>query len=447
MRTVLPLLFALGFTYYINAQSPQKVDAVALARTTLEQLVKGDYAAVVATFDEKVRQGLPEEKLRATWESIRTQFGAVRRIGEPRLASKGDFQIVLIPAELERSTFDIQFVYSTAGRLVGLNIRPATTSAESFTDASYVTPANFTERDVTVDVGGWPLPGTLSMPNGSGQFPAVVLVHGSGPGDRDQSLGPNKPFRDLARGLATRGVAVLRYEKRTRQHGAKIASAGAQSQFTVKEETIDDAVAAVRLLRATPGIDPKRVFVLGHSLGGMLAPRIATAAGANIAGLIIMAGAVRSLEQSILDQTRYLAKADGTISPDEQKQIAALEQLVASVKTLKPTDPPLSAAGAGAPASYWIDLRGYDPPAAAGAVKLPMLILQGGRDYQVTPDDFAKWKAALGTRPDVTLKLYPALNHLFIAGSGASLPAEYMTAGHVDEAVVRDVAEWITRRQ
>jgi dienelactone hydrolase len=273
----------------------------------------------------------------------------------------------------------------------------------------------------------------------------VVLVHGSGPGDRDQSLGPNKPFRDLARGLASRGVAVLRYEKRTRQHGAKIASAGAASQFTVKEETVDDAVAAVRLLRATPGIDPKRIFVLGHSLGGMLAPRIATAAASQVAGLIIMAGAVRSLEQSILDQTRYLAKADGTISPDEQKQITALEQLVASVKTLKPTDPPLAAAGAGAPASYWIDLRGYDPPAAAAAVKLPMLILQGGRDYQVTPDDFAKWKAALGTRSDVALKLYPALNHLFIAGSGASLPAEYMVAGHVDESVVRDIAEWVTR--
>jgi alpha-beta hydrolase superfamily lysophospholipase len=237
-------------------------------------------------------------------------------------------------------------------------------------------------------------------------------------------------------------VAVLRYEKRTREHGARIASL---VEFTVKEETIDDAIAAVRLLRGTPGINSKRIFVLGHSLGGMVAPRIAIAAGADVAGLIIMAGAVRSLEQSLVEQTRYLAQADGTISPDEQKQIDQYEQLAARVKTLAPNDPPPAVPGISVPTSYWIDLRGFDPPTAARAVKLPMLIVQGGRDYQVTSADFEKWKAALAERRDVTLKLYPSLNHLFIAGTGPSLPAEYFTPGHVDEQVVRDIAEWITQ--
>ncbi|MGH9411173.1 MAG: hypothetical protein ACRD1V_17155, partial [Vicinamibacterales bacterium] len=97
-----------------------------------------------------------------------------------------------------------------------------------------------------------------------------------------------------------------------------------------------------------------------------------------------------------------------------------------------------------APASYWLDLRGYDPPTAAKAVKQPMLILQGERDYQVTMDDFAKWKAALGSRPNVAFKSYPALNHLMIAGTGKSLPAEYNTPGHVDAHVVEDIAAWLT---
>ncbi len=141
---------------------------------------------------------------------------------------------------------------------------------------------------------------------------------------------------------------MLRYEKRTRQHGPKIAPL---TTFTVKEETIDDAVAAVELLRKTSGIDPRRVFVAGHSLGGMVAPRIAIAAGAGLRGLIVLAGAVRSLEQSIIDQSRYLAELDGTVSPEERQQIEAYEQMAARIKTLKPSDPPVASPPFSAPAS------------------------------------------------------------------------------------------------
>jgi hypothetical protein len=441
MRMLIAVLVVLGFTCAVQAQAPA-INATALGQTTVDRLIKHDFAAVVAMFDDTVRAALPEEKLRASWLAAETQFGPVRRTGAPRTATKGDLQIVIILAEFERNGLDIQMVFNASGKIAGIAFRPPATSTTPFVDAPYVIAANYTEREVTVDVGGWPLPGSLSMPVGGGPFPAIVLVHGSGPNDRDQTFGPNKPFRDLAHGLASRGIAVLRYEKRTRQHGPKVAPL---TQFTVKEETIDDAVGAVRLLRATPRVDPKRVFVLGHSLGGMLAPRIAAAGGADIAGLIIMAGAVRSLEQSLVDQSRYLAQADGKVTAEEEKQLAQFEQLAAAVKTLKPGDPPPQVPGASAPTSYWIDLRGYDPPTAAQAVKMPMLILQGGRDYQVTAADFEKWKAALGTRRDVTLKLYPALNHMFVPGTGPSVPAEYLTAGHVDEAVVRDIAEWVAR--
>jgi dienelactone hydrolase len=421
----------------ITAQ--ESFDAVAAARRTLDLLTRGEFAAVVAMFDDTVRAAMPEDKLRATWAGVESQFGKLKHQGEPQLSRKGAFQVVVIPTQFERATADIQFAFDGSGRMAGLNIRPPT-SAAPFTDASYVTASAFTERDVTVDAGGWPLPATLTMPNSPTPVAAIVLVHGSGPNDRDESLGPNRVFRDLARGLASRGIAVLRYEKRTRQHGPKIAGL---TSFTVKEETVDDAVAAARLLKTMPGVNPKRVFALGHSLGGMLAPRIAAAAGADLAGVIMMAGAVRSLEQSLIDQTRYLAQADGTISPDEQKQIAQFEQLAARVATLRPGDAPPVVPGISAPTSYWIDLRGYDPPVAARDIRMPMLILQGGRDYQVTTGDFERWKAALGGRRDVTLKLYPALNHLFIAGQGPSLPAEYLSPGHVDEQVVRDIAEWV----
>ena len=277
------------------------------------------------------------------------------------------------------------------------------------------------------------------MPAGTGSVPAVVLVHGSGPNDRDETVGVNKPFKDLAMGLASRSIAVLRYDKRTRVHGAKVA---ALTGFTVKEAVIDDVLEAVKFLRAQPRIDSTRVFVLGHSLGGMLIPRIG-AADPTLAGLIVLAGAARPLEEAIVAQARYLAAADGTISPDEQQAIDTAAALAESVRALTPEDAKSGRMISGAPASYWLDLRGYDPPSAARQVKAPMLILQGERDYQVTPEEFAKWKAALGSRRDVTFHSYATLNHLFVVGGGPSLPAEYQVPGHVAEEVIRDIATWI----
>ena len=176
----------------------------------------------------------------------------------------------------------------------------------------------------------------------------------------------------------------------------------------------------------------------------MLAPRIATADPA-IAGLILMAAATKPLEQAIVEQTRYLVMLDGKASAEEEAALAAMVKLAADVRALKPGDPPIVSPGISAPASYWLDLRGYHPPTAASGLKQPMLVLQGERDYQVTMEDHAAWQRAIGSRANVQMKSYPALNHLFLSGVGASAPAEYGQPGHVDEAVVRDIAAWINR--
>jgi len=131
---------------------------------------------------------------------------------------------------------------------------------------------------------------------------------------------------------------------------------------------------------------------------------------------------------------------DRFFTEEEKKQIEGLRQEVAKVKALQPG---ATGTALGAPASYWLDLRGYSPPEAAKALNRPMLVLQGERDYQVTLDNFETWKKALGDRKDVTFKSYPRLNHLFIEGEGKSGPAEYQKPGHVAEAVVADIAGWI----
>jgi fermentation-respiration switch protein FrsA (DUF1100 family) len=174
----------------------------------------------------------------------------------------------------------------------------------------------------------------------------------------------------------------------------------------------------------------------------MLAPRIAVA-DPKLAGIIVMAGAVRSLDQSILEQLQYLAAADGTVTDAEQKGIDDAKKVAVAVASLTAADAAAGRSLGNAPASYWLDLRGYDPPAAAAKLSLRMLVLQGERDYQVTMADFEKWKTALGSRPTVTLRSYPALNHMFLPGTGKSLPPEYNAAGHAPVEVIRDIAEWI----
>lgn len=420
------------------AQTPLP-SRVARAEAVLEALLAHDAGKIVAQFDAAMKAALTEQALRDGWDKTAAQIGALVKRGAPQEQQRGAYTTVAIPCEFERGKLDFTVVFNAAGEIAGLSMRPPA-SAVPWTAPDYATPANFTEREVTVGGGGeWPLPGTLTVPVGAGPFPAIVLVHGSGPNDRDESIGANKTFKDLALGLASRGVAVLRYEKRTKVYGAKVA---ALKQFTVKEETIDDALAAVALLRKEPSIDPARVFVLGHSLGGMVAPRIG-AADPKIAGLIVMAGAARSLDQAIYEQYQYLFAADGTITADEQKLIDDARKTIAEVAKLTPEDAPAGRMISGAPASYWLDLRGYDPPAAAARLPQRMLILQGARDYQVTVAEFEKWKAALARKSNVEFHLYPSLNHLFLPGTGKSLPAEYSVPGHVLVDVVNDIAAWV----
>ena len=426
-----------------SRQSPAAVpaDQKPHAAAVMAAIAAGDFSKVEAEFDAKMRAALPSGRFAAAWEALSAQFGALRKCGDDvRVRNIADKTMVITACLFERGTVDVQFAFDVENRISGYTFRPAAAASVAYVAPSYVTASVFTETDTTVGSGEWTLPGTLSLPNGPGPFPAVVLVAGSGPSDRDETVGPNKPFKDLAGGLASRGIAVLRYDKRTKVHAGKLAGVA----FTVRQEVVDDVLEAVKMLRASPKIDRARVFVLGHSLGAMLVPRIA-AMDPSVAGLVVMAGPARPLEEAIREQTRYFAMTDGAISPAEQARIDEAGTLVAAVKALTPADATNATLIFGAPASYWLDLRDYDPAAAAKAISRPMLVLQGERDYQVTMAEFEKWKTVLAGRANVVFHSYQALNHLFIAGTGPSVPSEYMTPGHVPEQVVGDIADFVKR--
>jgi uncharacterized protein len=297
---------------------------------------------------------------------------------------------------------------------------------------------NFVEHDTAVVTGTIRLPATLTLPDGARHLPAVVLVHGSGPNDRDETVGANKPFRDLAAGLADRGLVVLRYEKRSR--AAPLSFMG--HPFTVNDEVVDDALSAVTLLRGLPQVDPARVVVLGHSLGGTLAPRIG-ARDTTLAGLVILAGATRPLPDLVDEQLAYLRALPGADTVALDRAIGSMAPGLAAVRALTPADSASTQMYLGAPAAYWLDLARYNPVAVAARLPMPILILQGGRDYQVTRADLAGWRTGLDGRGAVQIREYPSLNHLFISGTGASSPAEYAVAGSVDPRVIADIADWV----
>jgi dienelactone hydrolase len=234
---------------------------------------------------------------------------------------------------------------------------------------------------------------------------------------------------------------VFRYTKRTQKY--TVQSSDDPMRLTVEDETISDARAAVALMVKQPNVNPKQVFLLGHSLGAYLAPRIATG-DAEIAGIVMLAANARPLEKVVLEQIHYLAAMNGTPTETEQKKIDAAEDGAKQIESpnLKPDDK-IEFLGARMYGAYWLDLRGYDPLKTAAKLKIPIFILQGGRDYQVTPSNFQAWSDALSNDKNVTLHTYPDLDHLFIHGTGASKPTDYARLGHVSPEVVEDIATFI----
>lgn len=422
------------------------------ALAVIQMAERGQFEEIRDRFAPQLRPMVPPETLRAAWDAEVAARGPVSALGTPVTEPAGPgVVLVKVPVTFERDAATVAVTVAGAegeeGWLAGIQLLPASAAepVAPWEPPPYADPDTFTEHDVTVGDGPPAVPGTLSVPRRTGPAPApgVVLLSGSGPHDQDETIGRNKPFKDLAWGLATAGIAVLRFEKVTHAHPDLVAG---NASFTLTDEYVPHAVAALRLLREHPEVDPERVFLAGHSQGGTVAPRVA--AEAPVAGLVILAGGAQPLQQAMVRQFRYLA----SLGPaDPAAQSALLDTVTRQAAAVD--DPGLSAATPGSdlpfgvPAAYWLDLRGYDAPAAAAALGEPVLIIQGGRDYQVTvADDLSRWQAALDGRPDVTIRVYPADNHLFFPGSGPSSPAEYEPAQHMDPAVVADIAAWLAAR-
>ncbi len=301
--------------------------------------------------------------------------------------------------------------------------------------------ATFVERTLEFPSGSLKFPATLCLPaNAMGKkAPIVVLVHGSGPQDRDETIGPNKPFRDLAQGLAAAGIATLRYDKRTFAFKSQLDL----KTMTVEDETIADAVAALQFARTLPEADAKRVFVLGHSQGAIFAPTIAQRVRAS--GVIMMAPGERPLDQIIEEQIAFQRKQAGKSDQEIAAETAKLKEQFARIRSGQASDTEIVFY---APVHYWRDFLSRDTLADLEKLQAPVLLLQGGKDIQVLKTDYDLALHALASKPPEMREAhwFPTLNHLFLSVEGTPTGAEYGRAAKIPPEVIQIISAWVNKQ-
>ncbi|MEC3914961.1 alpha/beta hydrolase [Nocardia sp. CDC160] len=412
------------------------MESETVAMKVVELLRDERFDDLAELFAPRLAEVVSADTVRVGWTGEIAKLGAVRSVGTPapEAADEG-LTRVRVALTCERGGLVVHMAVDERGELHGLRL--AAPAESSWTPPDYANPRRFTEREITLGRGETAVSGTLTMSKGRGARPAVVLV-ASGAVDRDVTTGPNKPFKDLAWGLASRGVAVVRFDKLTYAHSGFESAPG----FTMVEEYLPHTLAAVELLRREPGVDPARIYVVGHSGGGKAAPRIA-AADPTIAGVGILAGDTIPLPRSILRALAHIAEVQPDADLTETLASTRLQVARTESPTLS-TETPTAELLFNWPASYWLDLRDYDQVATAAALDRPILIVQGGRDYQVTvEEDLPLWRNGLSGLPDITIRVHAADDHMLFPGTGPSTPADYLEPNHVDPEVITDIADWL----
>lgn len=388
-------------------------------------------------FDDDLKESLSADELEMDWERLMEESGDFIEIQTLQSEGRGE-GVNTVEANMVYSDllFDIRMIFNEQQRLIGFHLSDGT--------ANITLPDSITEEEIIVgEETAYPLDGILTMPKDNQEnLPVVILVHGSGPSDRDEAVFAYKPFRDIAWDLAEQGIASVRYDKRTYTHGKELAQ-----DTTVYEETVEDAVLATDLAKSDNRIDENNVFLIGHSLGGMLAPRI-DAQGGDYAGLIILAGSPRTLWEIVYDQNMELIENYIADEAEKEEQTILVEEEYQKAQQLgdMTDEEALGMNVFGMNGYYLKEMDQFDVAATVSELEKPLFILQGEDDFQVDFEkDFMLWQDLLEGRENATFKSYPNLNHFFIdyEGPNQGTVAEYETPNQVEPEVIEDIGAWI----
>ncbi len=387
-------------------------------------LQEKNYEKAYSYFDESVKSKISEEFLKTTEQQLENQLGKFNNIIEINNENSTYFYY----ADFEKMKLDIKINLNEANKILGFFFVPHREFNKK----------NLLGSDLNIQIDNIVLKGTILIPENNNLKKLVIFVHGSGPQDRDETIFENKPFKDISESLYQKGIASYRFDKKTLTNPESY-----NYKSTIDDEVTNDIVNIISYFKENEEFKGYEIILLGHSLGANLMPRIA-GKSAQISKLILLAGNARSLEKLIAEQYEYLYKQNPSpelleASKKMKEQIAVLTSKSFNVNTPK-EQLPFNLSG-----YYWKSLLDYDPLKEVKNIKIPMLILQGERDYQVTMEDFELWKSTLKNNKKTSLISYPKLNHLFMSGESASEPKEYMIKGNVDEKVIVDIFNFIEK--
>ncbi len=409
-----------------------------LAVSFIKKLERQQFDSCFTMFDTIMANKFNAGMLESMWGSIPKYMGEYKGYSTVESTKKDSINVVAVRCEFAKTKMDLQFSFSEAKKIIGMFFVPPK-SKTAYVTPEYAQQNKYYETKIAVKTGTMSLPGALCVPNNIKNPPVIILLAGSGPNDKDETLGPNKALKDLAVGLASNGIATYRYDKRTLVYGKDM------KDVDLNSEVIEDAISAAAILKKNPDFKNSKVYIVGHSLGAMCAPLIANKSK-QINGIVLLAGNARPLEDVVLEQYNYIYGLD-SIDASEKKEILDYTKKLKTVKDAKllkiakAEDLPLNLES-----HYWQSLVKYNQVQVAKKIKQPILVLQGERDYQVTMTDFNLWKESLSTNPKNKFISYSNLNHLFMNGAGKSTPSEYEKQGNVEEKVILDIASWIKEK-
>ena len=296
MKRILILCFFLG-SLFGKGQT--------LAETSesfLKKLLRNHFDSCMIYFDSSVAGEFSAEMMQEMWERFPNYVGEYKSYEDIRTEKQDTLDIVLIRLSFEKTKLDFKHVYNNRKKMVGIFFVPAKSKTAYNLPFYYETSKQY-ENKLTVKTGTFELPAILCVPNNVPNPPVVILLAGSGPNDKDETIGPNRPRKDIAVGLASKGIASLRYDKRSNVYGKKLNL----NKTGLYEEVIEDALSAIKLLRANPLTKTSKIFIAGHSLGAMCAPWVAEKSK-DVSAIIMLAGPARPLEDLADEQMEYLLK-------------------------------------------------------------------------------------------------------------------------------------------
>ncbi len=413
-----------------------------LSESLAINLAYSNYKSVNPYLYDDIKAALTPKVLSNAFRQLAPLSGDYEKLmGSISLPASDNSRIILVFLQYSKSNLTMRFTWKD-GKLHALWTSPATAAdLEAFKNYYSSIPYTTGEGclDEAIEVGIWKLPGLITRPDNPEKELKLfaIMIQGSGPNDKDETIGENRntPFRDLAAGLAQRGITTVRWDKRYFQHPERA------KEFTIQEEVLDDAAAAMQLMRSDTRFKDYKAFVIGHSLGGILAPVIAHDTGAD--GWISMAGSPRSLWQIALDQ--QIEMINKNPSPSNEAMILRAKKATELADALD--DPDSKENFAHFPATYIVSLNRLKQNNVAKNLGKPALILQPELDFQVLAEkDYTAWQELLKGQKQVQFKMFKGLNHLFMPSSGIRDISDYDPKNSLAPEVIETIADWLTKQ-